>query len=148
MLNLEDIISARTMDSVQLSKFCYEKGFELNKVDKDYWTSVHKYHVVTNSSISLERTFPKARKLLSQDTTSSDNGMVYFRYTDQELLKEFKQKIKEKGFKFKRTDRKDYRGNTFTHNIYLIRDFEIDLASEKLIGQKMKYTLIYYKRMN
>ena len=54
----------------------------------------------------------------------------------------------EKGFKFKRTDSKDYGGNKFIHNIYLTKDNEIDLASEELLGQKMKYTLMYYRRIN
>ena len=30
--------------------------------------------------------------------------MVYYHYADKEVLKEFKDKMKEKGFKFKRTD--------------------------------------------
>jgi hypothetical protein len=56
--------------------------------------------------------------------------------------------MKEKGFKFKRTVSDGYGGDIFTHNIYLARDSEIDLASEKLRGQKINYTLIYYRRMN
>ena len=147
-LSLDNIINIRTMDSLTLKTFSYEKGFELREIDMDAWRSVHKYYSTEDSSISFERTFPTGRKLLSQDTATRDNRMVYYHFKDKKVLKEFKGKMKEKGFKFKRTDTKDYGGNMFTHNIYLTNGNEIDLASEKLLGQRIKYTLIYYRRMN
>jgi len=146
-LSLDDIFHIRTLDSLELSKFGQEKGFDLKEVEMDIWGSIHKYYSA-DSSIKFERNFPSGRKLFAQDTTTRDNRTVYYHFTNKETLKEFKEKMKEKGFKFKRTDTKDYGGNRFTHNIYLTKENEIDLASEKLIGQKLKYTLIYYRRMN
>jgi hypothetical protein len=146
-LSLDDIFHIRTLDSLELIKFGQGKGFELKEVEIDIWRSVHKYYSA-DSSLRFERNFPTGRKLFPQDTTIRDNRTVYYHFTDKEILKEFKEKMKEKGFKFKRTDAKDYGGNRFTHNIYLTKEKEIDLASEKLIGQKLRYTLIYYRRMN
>jgi hypothetical protein len=148
ILTLDNIINIRTMDSLTLRVFSFEKGFELREIDIDAWRSVHKYYSTADSSISFERTFPTGAKLYPQDTTTRDNRIVYYHFKEKEVLKEFKGKMKEKGFKFKRTDTKDYGGNIFTHNIYLTKDNEIDLASEKLLGQKIKYTLIYYRRIN
>jgi hypothetical protein len=147
-LSLDDIINIRTMDSLTLRTFSYEKGFELREINMDAWRSVHKYYSTADNSISFERTFPTGRQLFSQNTTTRDNRMVYYHFKDKEVLIEFKGKMKEKGFKFKRADTKDYGGNMFTHNIYLTKDNEIDLTSENLLGQKIKYTLIYYRRMN
>jgi hypothetical protein len=132
---------------LELIKFGREKGFELKEVEMDIWRSIHKYYSA-DSSTTFERNFPTGRKLFAQDTTTRDNRMVYYHFTNKETLKEFKEMMKEKGFEFKRTDTKDYGGNRFTHNIYLTKENEIDLATEKLIGQKLKYTLIYYRRMN
>jgi hypothetical protein len=146
-LFLDDIFHIRTLDSLELIVFSHEKGFELKEVEIDIWRSVHKYYSA-DSSIKFERTFPSGRKLFPQDTTTRDNRMVYYHFTNKETLKEFKEKMKKKGFKFKRTVTKDYGGNRFTHNIYLTKENEIDLASDKLIGQKLKYTLMYYRRMN
>lgn len=147
-LSLDDIINISTMDSLTLKTFSYEKGFELREIDLDAWRIVHKFYSTADNSISFERTFPTSRKLFSQDTTTRDNRMVYYHFKDKEVLKEFKGKMKEKGFKFKRTDTKDYGDNMFTHHIYTTKDNVIDLASEKLLGEKIKYTLIYYGRMN
>jgi hypothetical protein len=128
-------------------KFAHEKGFELKEVEMDIWRSIHKYYSA-DGLIKFERNFPTGRKLFSCDTTTLDTRAVYYHFTNKETLKEFKKKMKEYGFKFKRTDTKDYGGIRFTHNIYLTKENEIDLASEKLIGQKIKYTLIYYRRIN
>lgn len=146
-LSLDDIFLIRTLDSLELIKFGQEKGFELKVVEMDNWRSIHKYYS-TDSSTTFERNFPTGRNLFTQDTTTRDNRMVYYHFRDKETLKEFKGKMKANGFKFKRTDTKDYGGNRFTHNIYVTTENEIDLASEKIIGQKLKYTLIYYRRMN
>ncbi len=146
-LTLDDIFHIRTLDSLELMKFGHEKGFELKEVEVDTWRSIHKYYSA-DSSTKFERNFPTGRKLFSQDTTARDNTMVYYHFTNKETLKEFKEKMKGSGFKFKRTDTKDYGGNRFTHNIYVTKENEIDLASEKLMGQKLTYTLIYYRRMN
>lgn len=146
-LSLDDIFNLKTMDSTELLTFSHKKGFELREVEMDIWRSMHKYYSA-DSSIWFERNFPTGRKLFPQDTTTRDNRMVYYHFTNKETLKEFKEKMKENGFKFKRTNTKSYGGNIFTHNIYLTKDSEIDLASEKLRGQKIKYTLMYYRRMN
>ncbi len=149
-LALDDIISLRTMDSVELRTFCYDKGFELREVEIDAWRSIHKYYAMADNSVSLVRNFPTAKKFLffSRDTTTRDHRMVYYNYADKEVLKGFKREMKEKGFEFKRRDTEYYEGNRYTHNIYLKEDWEIDLASEKRIGEKTEYTLMYYRRLN
>jgi hypothetical protein len=146
-LSLEDIFHVKTLDSLELITFAKKRGFELKEVEMDNWRSIHKYFSA-DGSITFERNFPTGRKLFAKDTTTQDNRMVYYHFTDKEILKEFKEKMKEKGFKFKRTDTKDYGGNRFTHNIYVTKENEIDLVLEKLKGQKLKYTLIFYRRMN
>jgi hypothetical protein len=138
-LNLDDIINVRTMDSIELRTFCSERGFKIKEKKEDNWIYSHSYFSQTDNSIWFLRTFPK-------DTTG--NKFVYYYYADNKTQGEFKRQMKDKGFKFKRTDTKDYRGNKFTHNIYLTKDSEIDLASDKLIGQKTKYTLLHYRRVN
>ncbi len=148
-LSLEDILRIRTMDSVELISFSRQKGFELKLVDLDPWRSAHKY-CSTDSSIWFERNFPTGRKMFSQSATTSprDNRHVYYHYSNKETLKEFKQEVKEKGFKFKRNDIKDYGGFRSTRDIYLTNDIEIHLVSEKQMGQKLKYILQCYPRMN
>jgi hypothetical protein len=147
-LTLDDIVAIRTMDSLTLKQFSDGKGFDLKEVDIDTWGSVHKYYSRTDNSVSFERTFPTGKDFFKRDTTMRDHRMVYYRFSAKETLKEFRKKIKEKGFKFKRTNTQDSRGNRFTHNIFLTRDDEIDLASDALLGQKTKYTLMYYRRIN
>lgn len=147
-LSLDDILNIRTMDSTELRTFAYERGFELREVDMDGWRSVHRYCSTSDSLVRFDRIFPTGRNLHPRDTTKRDNRSVYYHFTDKEALKEFKEKMKEQGFKFERTDRTVYERNAFTHNIYLLDDEEIDLAWEKLPGQKMQFTLIHYRRMN
>jgi hypothetical protein len=144
--SLDDILHARTMDSTQLITFARTKGFELKEVEMDGFRSVHRYYS-SDSLTSFDRTFPTGRKLFPE-SPDRDHRMVYYRFADRETAKAFQKAMKAKGFKFKRTDTKDYGGNTFTHNIYLAEDQEIDLATQKLRGEKMTYTLIYYPRVN
>ena len=135
ILSLDDIIRIRAMDSIELKIFCSEKGFKLKEIKEDNWIYSYSYYSPIDNSIWFIRTFPK-------DTTA--NRFVYYYFTDNKTRREFRKQMKNLEFKFKRTDIKDYGGNKFTHNIYLTKDNEIDLATEKLIGQKTKYTLLYY----
>ena len=136
-LSLEEIFSIREMDSVALSKFCFEKGFRVKQKKEDNWIYSYSYSSSTNNSIWFIRTFPK-------DT----NGIkyVYYYYTDSKTQKEFKKLIKEKKFKLKGVDSREYGGNVFTHNIYFKDNDKIDLVTEKPMRQKMKYTLITRKK--
>ncbi|MCD9014406.1 hypothetical protein [Parachryseolinea silvisoli] len=145
--SLDDILNARAMDSTELRTFSHDKGFELREVEIDSWRSVHKYYS-SDSTICFERTFPTGRKLFSENTTTKYAGMVYYHFSDKAAVKEFQREMKEKGFKFKRTESKDYGANFFTHNIFVTKDDEIDLATEKLGKENIKYTLMYYQRRN
>jgi len=154
-LSLDDIFHVRTLDSAALILFAQEKGFELKEVEIDAWRSVHRYYA-TDRSASFQRTFPTGRKVIlpwndntkSKDTKARDNGMVYYNFKGQSVLEEFRKKLKENRFRFKRTDEKDFGGTKYTHNIHVSKDMEIDLASEEIPAQEVKYTLMYYRRMN
>lgn len=139
VLDLSDIMKVRTMDSVELRTFCSERGFRVKEKKEDNWIYSHSHFSPNYNSVWFIRTFPK-------DTAGM--RFVYYYFTDNETRNEFKKQIKDSGFKFNRTYSKDYGGNKFTHNIYLTADNEIDLVSERLIGQKVKYTLLYYRRIN
>lgn len=145
--SLDEILNIRTMDSTELRTFASGRGFELKEIENDSYRSVHRYYS-SDSTIWFSRTFPTGRELFSENKTTKDHSMVYYHFTDKKSLKEFKAKMKDNGFKFKQTNQNNYGGNLFTHSIYLTQDTEIDLASEKTIGQNIRYTLIYYSRMN
>lgn len=147
-LSLDYIFDLRTMDSVKLRAFASQRGFEFKGAETDIWRSVHKYFCRADTSVSFEKTFPTGRTVNPQYPITRDNRTVYYHFRNKDILKELKKQMREKGFKFKTTDTNEYGGNTFRHHIYLTKDQEIDLSSEKLLGQKIKYTLIYHSRIN
>jgi len=138
-LSLDEIIQIRTMDSLELKTFCYNKGFKLKEIKEDNWINTYSYISQTSNSIWFLRTFPK-------DTTA--NSFVYYYFTENKTLRKFKKQMKNKGFKYEKTKTDNYGGNEYKHKIYLTENNEIDLASQRLIGQKIKHTLLYYRRVN
>jgi len=127
------------MDSVELKMFCDSKGFNLKEKKEDNWIYTHSYFSPADSSIWFLRTYPKGDK---------EHRSVYYYFTDLKTQNDFKKQMKKKGFKFKRKDEKDYGGNIFSHSIYLAEAEEIQLGTEKLIKQKVTYSLTYYRRVN
>jgi hypothetical protein len=145
-LLLDDIFNIRTMDSTTLRGFCHEKGFELREVEIDVWRSMHKYYSSTDSSIWFSRNFPTGKKLFSNDQTSGDYRRVSYHFVDENFEKQFLEKIKESGFRFKRTYASQIGRIKFTHNEYVNKADEliIDL-SEILKEKKLTFELICYK---
>jgi len=138
-LSLEDIFKVRDMDSVELQHFCSEREFKLKEKTEDNWIYSHSYYSPSDSSVWFIRTFPKDH---------SKYKFVYYYFSENKVRSEFKKRMNENGFKFKRTNINEYRGNKFTHNIYLAKETEIDLVVSEPLGQQKKYSLLYYKRIN
>jgi len=138
ILSLDDIFNIRTMDSTELATFCLHKCFKLI-VNESNLTSSRSYYTPVDMSIWFTIIFPK---------DSIFDKSIYYHFIDSKIADEFKNQIKSKGFKLKRTKTKRDRGNKFTHSIFLIRDNEIHLLSRKLIGEEItNYTLLCQKRL-
>ncbi len=147
-LYLDEIIELREMDTTQLKIFCESKGFKLKKVEADAWRAVITYQSVSDSSISFLKTIPTGKTLFNDTKVNAGPGVIYYYFADKSNIKDFKKEMKEKKFKYHRTNSSEYGGNLFVHNQYRTAEDEIDLASDSLLGRKTTYCLMYYRRPN